>query len=90
MPITESSRPALWRRARMQFDPVRQRPVLLFPEGALLLSNTGGEILALCDGRRTVADIAATLRDRYAVDVTGDVLEYLDRLAERELVRDAR
>ena len=88
MPITEGSRPALWKLARMDFDPVRNQPVLLYPEGAILLSATAGEILALCDGRRTVADIAATLGAKYATDVTSDVIEYLDRLAERELVRD--
>jgi coenzyme PQQ biosynthesis protein PqqD len=91
VPITEASRPALWRFARMDYDPVRQRPVLLYPEGAILLSDTAGEILGLCDGRRTVADIAATLGAKYdanVTDVTGDVIEYLDKLAERELVRD--
>ena len=88
MPITEASRPALWKLARMDFDTVRNQPVLLYPEGALLLSDTAGEILSLCDGRRTVADIAATLGARYEADVTSDVIEYLDRLVERELVRD--
>jgi len=72
----------------MDFDTVRNQPVLLYPEGALLLSDTAGEILSLCDGRRTVADIAATLGARYEADVTSDVIEYLDRLVERELVRD--
>ncbi|HEX5831019.1 MAG TPA: pyrroloquinoline quinone biosynthesis peptide chaperone PqqD [Gemmatimonadaceae bacterium] len=88
MPITGTSRPALWKLARLDFDPVRHRAVLLYPEGALLLSDTAGEILALCDGRRTVADIAATLGSKYEADVMPDVIDYLDQLAERELVRD--
>ena len=88
MSITAASRPALWKLARMSFDPVRQRPVLLYPEGAILLNDTAGEILSLCDGRRTVADIAAALADKYRTDVTGDVIECLDQLAGRELVRD--
>ena len=88
MPITEASRPAIWKFARVDFDPVRQRPVLLYPEGAILLSDTAGEILSLCDGRRTVADIVATLGAKYDADVASDVIEYLDRLAERALVRD--
>jgi len=83
------TRPALWRFARVDFDPVRQRRVLLYPEGAMLLNDTAAEILALCDGERTIDDIAATLGERYAADVRGDVLEYLSRLGERELVRDA-
>jgi coenzyme PQQ biosynthesis protein PqqD len=83
------NRPVLWRLARVDFDPVRQRPVLLYPEGAMLLNETGAEILALCDGQRTIADIAAVLKDKYGSDVTTDVTEYLSALAERELVFDA-
>jgi coenzyme PQQ biosynthesis protein PqqD len=88
--LTAASRPALWKFARLDYDPVRQRRVLLYPEGAMLLSDTAAEILALCDGARTVADIAASLGAKYHADVTADVVEYLDRLVERELVRDAR
>jgi coenzyme PQQ biosynthesis protein PqqD len=88
MALTESSRPTLWRLARLEFDPVRQRPVLLYPEGAMLLNETGAEILRLCDGKRTVAEIAAELGAKYNTDVTADVTEYLSNLADRELVRD--
>jgi pyrroloquinoline quinone biosynthesis protein D len=79
--------PRLWRLARIDFDPARQRPVLLYPEGAVLLNDTGQAILELVDGRRTVAQIAAVLSARYETDVTGDVTDYLSRLAERELIQ---
>ncbi|MBA2459815.1 MAG: pyrroloquinoline quinone biosynthesis peptide chaperone PqqD [Gemmatimonadota bacterium] len=80
--------PSLWRLARLDFDPVRARPVLLYPEGAVLLNDTGKAILELVDGRRTIREIAAVLSARYQADVTADVSEYLSRLAERELIRD--
>ncbi len=80
--------PTLWRLARLDFDPVRDRPVLLYPEGAVLLNDTGKAILELVDGRRTIREIAALLSERYQADVTADVSEYLSRLAERELIRD--
>ncbi len=79
--------PRLWRLARLDYNPVRERPVLLYPEGAVLLNDTGKAILELVDGRRTVAEIAATLSERYQTDVTADVTEYLSRLAERELIQ---
>jgi pyrroloquinoline quinone biosynthesis protein D len=88
MTLSESSRPKLWKFARVQFDEARQRNVLQYPEGAVLLNDTAAEILALCDGHRTVADIAATLTQQYGSDVLEDVQSYLSQLAERELVRD--
>lgn len=87
MPVGPASVPSLWRLARLQFDPVRQQQVLLYPEGVVLLNPTGSAILTLCDGRRSVAEIAATLQERYRVDVMSDVVEYLSGLVERELVR---
>jgi len=88
MALSVDSRPVLWRLARVRYDDVRQRPVLLFPEGALLLNATAAEILELCDGTRTVADIAAVLGAKYQADVRTDVIEYLSTLAQRELVQD--
>ena len=87
--MTGTSVPALWRLARLDFDPVRQQRVLLYPEGVVLLNETGAAILDLCDGRRSVAAIAAALEDRYHRTVLADVLEYLSELAERELIRGA-
>ena len=86
--MNEESVPALWRLARMEFDAVRNRPVLLYPEGAVLLNDTGKAILELVDGRRTVAEIAAILGERYQADVSADVSQYLSDLAARELIRD--
>jgi pyrroloquinoline quinone biosynthesis protein D len=85
--LTPDSVPRLWRTARLQFDPVRQRPVLLYPEGAVLLNDTGAAILELCDGSNTVSQIVKILSERYQSDVTTDVAEYLTLMAERELIR---
>ena len=87
MTLSPDSVPRLWRLARLDYDPARQRPVLLYPEGAVLLNDTGREILELVDGARTVAEIAALLGERYQTDVTADVTDYLSHLAERELIQ---
>ena len=79
--------PRLWRLARLDFDPVRQRPVLLYPEGAVLLNETGAAILELCNGSRTLGDIVTILTERYNADVSADVTEYLTTMADRELIR---
>jgi len=85
--ITTASVPAIWRLARLQFDQVRQQRVLLYPEGVVLLNDTGAAILELCDGQRSIAEIATVLGERYHCDVTADVIEYLSGLIEQDLVR---
>jgi coenzyme PQQ biosynthesis protein PqqD len=75
---------------RLQPDPLGGRPVLLFPEGVLQLNATGAAILALCDGRRSVAAIAAALAATHGTPagvVAADVAEFLARLRARRLVR---
>jgi coenzyme PQQ biosynthesis protein PqqD len=87
VPLSAASVPALWRLARLEFDPVRQQRVLLYPEGVVLLNNTGGAILELCDGHRSIGEIAGVLNETYRCDVTADVIDYLSGLVERDLVR---
>jgi pyrroloquinoline quinone biosynthesis protein D len=84
--LTLDTRPRLSARARLQHDPVRDKQVVLMPEGLLVLNATAGAILALCDGRRTVADIAADLGRQYQRPVEQDVLSLLNRLLARRLV----
>jgi pyrroloquinoline quinone biosynthesis protein D len=85
--LTASSVPSLWRLARLDFDPVRQSRVRLYPEGVVLLNDTGAAIRELCDGKRSIAEIAAVLEQSYHCDVTADVIEYLSALVQSELVR---
>jgi pyrroloquinoline quinone biosynthesis protein E len=87
MPPPLQTYPRLWRLARIGYDRVRQRPALLYPEGAMFINDTGQAILELCDGSRTVADIAHTLKERYGAEVLADVQEYLDGLARRDLIQ---
>jgi pyrroloquinoline quinone biosynthesis protein D len=86
--MTNDAVPRLWKLARLDYDPVRQKHVLLYPEGAVLLNDTGAAILELCNGSRTLGEIVAILGDRYHTDVSADVTEYLEQMAARELVRD--
>jgi pyrroloquinoline quinone biosynthesis protein D len=83
------NRPRLADGARLQYDDVREEHLLLVPEGAVRLNATAAQVLELCDGRRTLDEIAAALSERYSgADVSGDVEELLDGMAERGLVLD--
>jgi len=79
--------PRLHPKARLQRDDVRKRDVLLYPEGIVTLNPTGAEILGLCDGVRSLADIVATLEQRYdASGLERDVTSFLEGLAAKGLV----
>ncbi|MBA2565036.1 MAG: pyrroloquinoline quinone biosynthesis peptide chaperone PqqD, partial [Gemmatimonadetes bacterium] len=62
---TAGMRPRLSRKVRMQWDEARQQPMLLYPEGLLLLNPGAQAVLELCDGQRTLAEIAAELATRF-------------------------
>jgi pyrroloquinoline quinone biosynthesis protein D len=75
---------------RLHWDKVRDRHVLLYPEGALTLNATAVDVLQLCDGVRSLDEISATLSERYSgADVRDDVTELLQAIAQRGLVVDA-
>ena len=79
--------PRIAAKARLQWDDVRKRHVLLYPEGLVILNPTGAQILRLCDGVRSLADIVATLEQRYgATGLEPDVCALLDGLAAKALV----
>jgi pyrroloquinoline-quinone synthase len=59
------ARPRLARSASLRFDAAENCDLVVLPERAVKLSASGREILDLCDGTRSCADIAAALRTRH-------------------------
>jgi pyrroloquinoline quinone biosynthesis protein D len=84
--ILSTNRPHLARQARMEWDPAREKQVLLAPEGVLVLNQTGATILSLCDGERTVAEIVEELRRKYDRVDGDEVQDFLARLVAKRLV----
>jgi pyrroloquinoline quinone biosynthesis protein D len=87
--IADNSKPRLAAKARLKWDAVREKNLLLFPEGVLVLNKTAHDVLALCDGLRTVAEIVKALAAQYAVEanaIDSDVKEILQRLAQKTFV----
>ena len=84
--ILSTNRPRLARRVRLEWDPVRERHVLLEPEGVLILNQTGATILGLCDGERKVVEIVEELRGQYKSVAGDEVRNFLTRLATKRLV----
>ena len=84
--ILPTARPRLASWARLQWDTVREKQVLLGPEGVLVLNATAAAILALCDGQRSVLAIIAELSTQYNHAVDQDVLTFLNRLGQKRLI----
>ena len=86
MVLLATKRPHVARQARLEWDPVRQRHVLLAPEGVLLLNHSGAAILGLCNGERTVAEIVEELRGQYKRVADDEVRDFLARLVAKRWV----
>jgi pyrroloquinoline quinone biosynthesis protein D len=80
--LNESSKPRLARKARLRYEEVRQTDLLLLPERVVKLNPTGAAILRLCDGVRTVSEIAQELESRYGQqNLQKEVLEFLQTVS---------
>jgi coenzyme PQQ biosynthesis protein PqqD len=89
--IAPEAKPALAPKARLRFDKTSGGYLLLYPERGLALNATAASILKLCDGELTVDGIVEKLQadyvDRSREELRRDVLEFLEEMAKRGLVR---
>jgi len=64
--------------------------VILYPEGALRLRDTGLRILERCDGQRTFAQIIAELQAQFSVadpaKIRADISQFLEQLRHKRIV----
>src|ERR1700749_5044999 len=91
--VSEASKPVLPRHAKLKFDETRQVWVILAPERVLAPDEIAVEVLQLCDGVRSVADIAQLLAQKYAAPreaIMADVIAMLQDLADKGFLTEAR
>ena len=73
-----ATRPRVGPGFRLQWEPVQDCHVLLYPEGMVKLNQSGGEIMKRCDGDRTIGGIAEELEQAFATTgLSGDVLAFV-------------
>jgi pyrroloquinoline quinone biosynthesis protein D len=92
MPEASYAYPKLARKARLRHDGLSGATFLLYPERGLRLNDSAAAILALCDGHRSMAEIARLVSAGSGVaspDAEKDVAGFLDRLAQRGLLECA-
>lgn len=76
--LTPSDIPAIDDAFRLQFEQAQDSWVLLYPEGMVKLSQSAGEILNRCDGKRNVDSIVSSLEEAFGEqDLSQDVLSFL-------------
>jgi len=91
--VSETSRPKLPRHARLKFDETRQVWVVLAPERVLAPDEIAVEVLQLCDGVRSVAEMVDQLSAKYAAPreaIATDVVGMLQDLADKGFLTEAR
>ena len=90
--ISPASRPQLAAKVRLRRDRRTDRLMILYPEKGLELSRTAAEIVRLCTGENTVAEIVERLRASYAREnratIEREVLDLLNALADRCLIEE--
>ena len=83
-------RPRLASKARLRWDNVEKRHMLVFPEAAMLLNESATAILKLCDGEHQVEQIVDALVEQFTgADrnvIANEVMALLTRLQTRGLV----
>ena len=91
--VSETSRPVLPRHAKLKFYETRQVWVILAPERVLAPDEIAVEVLQLCDGVRSVADMVDQLAAKYVAErqaIATDVIAMLQDLADKGFLTEAR
>ena len=88
--LTTASQPRVGHGFRLQWEPVQECHVLLYPEGMVKLNGSAGEIMKRCDGQRDVAAIVQDLEQAFnAQGLQADVIAFVEMAAkQRWLVWD--
>jgi pyrroloquinoline quinone biosynthesis protein D len=88
--IASTSRPQIPRHIKIREDAGRNRTILLGPERVFTPNRVAFDVIQLCDGQRTVADIATELAKSYDAPIeriTDDIIVMLTDLVEKGVVR---
>jgi len=88
--IDFASRPTLARHMKLRRDSVRDRWVILAPERILTPNAEATDVLLLCNGDRTVAEIADALAPEYDTEahiIAADIITLLQELAASGVIK---
>ncbi|MGY4831104.1 pyrroloquinoline quinone biosynthesis peptide chaperone PqqD [Sphaerotilaceae bacterium SBD11-9] len=82
--LSTASQPRIGPGFRLQWEPVQDCHVLLYPEGMVKLNGSAGEIMKRCDGQRSVAEIVGDLEKAFSAQgLEPDVLAFVEMAAKQ-------
>ncbi|MBT9595470.1 MAG: pyrroloquinoline quinone biosynthesis peptide chaperone PqqD [Vitreoscilla sp.] len=83
--LSTASQPRVGPGFRLQWEPVQDCHVLLYPEGMVKLNGSAGEIMKRCDGQRDVAAIVLDLEQTFgAQGLQSDVLAFVEMAGKQK------
>jgi pyrroloquinoline quinone biosynthesis protein D len=88
--ITAASRPVMPPHIKMRHDAGRNRWLILAPERVFDPDEIAVGILKLCDGQRSVGDIAGLMAKEYnapAQEIEADIISMFQDLADKGVVK---
>ena len=81
---TLATQPRVGGGFRLQWEPVQDCHVLLYPEGMVKLNASAGQIMARCNGQRDVAAIVADLETTFSAQgLAPDVLAFVQMAGQQ-------
>lgn len=87
--VTETTRPSLPRHIKLRHDAGRGRWIILAPERVFNPDEPAVAILKLCDGARSVKDIAGQLARDYnapEAEILADIISMLQDLSDKGVI----
>jgi pyrroloquinoline quinone biosynthesis protein D len=87
--VSAASKPVLPRYIKLRHDATRDRWIVQAPERNFYPDPIAVEVLKLCDGSRTIAEVADDLSKRYNApkeQIQADIVSMLQDLADKGVV----
>jgi len=87
--LDEESVPKLPRHAKLRFDKPRDKWIILAPERVFELDDIAHEVISLCDGERSLAQVVDTLAEKFKDPrdvIAKDATAMLQDLADKGFV----
>jgi pyrroloquinoline quinone biosynthesis protein D len=87
--VAAATKPSLPRYVKLRHDATRDKWLIQAPERSFYPDPIAVEVLKLCDGKRTVAEVADLLAMRYTApkeQILADIVAMLQKLADKGVI----